>query len=581
MQNRTIADVSQLWSQLQLRADLNIPSGDLKANTQNLAIFELEIRQNAANDHKSEQPYQRFDYPYDIVNLQAPLRVPLFVLCAVSVSLRFSCNSTAHVPRKRPCSENEIFLDLFDRPVFSREGMLKPVEFDQQFIGGEERQLPVSQSLEHASPMHNLDDSSVAVSSVSDYVSSKELFADLFSSPTANNEEETKSIVFSSQGSTFLQSQGSPPETASEPLSSLTISSMKALLDGAFRSLICPKPIRTAPGIRIETSKLEARLTDIAPSTFTPGYMEAVAARAPLVPTIARFLTSFLQKSRSSSVTTNKDQLIEQYSEIQCTENLDGMDHNRVGETKLKEVVKMHLWMAMTNGLRNAEPACRLKPLRPFAKLHTVRSDSWLGMEGTAPESSNSGESSEQEMLQERYSTCPKLICGEADNDNEMLEFDKEDGLEDYGYDLFEEVEQRLRYRSDHDYTTGLTPVPDDMEYFVERHTSPTDSPSNLLPPMLELQGQPCEPSPAEQRADMPAAQITGVGSATAPPAPPRSGSDDTWINLLDEGSPCTWKDATANKSIATPHASIHNDPEPDFEQWEFDAEQGSDEMLF
>jgi hypothetical protein len=140
-----------------------------------------------------------------------------------------------------------------------------------------------------------------------------------------------------------------------------------SLTDAALRTLIHPQPTRLSAGIKFSATnsgsdpgsgqdqpKLTA-LSDLAPSIFTPGYAQAVAERAPLVPSIAKSLTTFL-KYRSGSE-TGKGGRAEQR----------GRPEEGEGEVQgdVSEILRGHVWMTMTNGLRisHSANARRLKPL--------------------------------------------------------------------------------------------------------------------------------------------------------------------------------------------------------------------------
>lgn len=130
------------------------------------------------------------------------------------------------------------------------------------------------------------------------------------------------------------------------------------LADIAIRSLICQRPMRSpAASLSCEENSL-FNLANLAPAVFIPGYREAVQSRAKLIPTIAKFLYQFLQHSEpkvrlahnaKESKPSGKEHSAEEY----CQEQ--------------KSNIKQHLWMTLTNGVKNVELARRLKP------LHMVR----------------------------------------------------------------------------------------------------------------------------------------------------------------------------------------------------------------
>lgn len=489
------------------------------------------------------------------------------------------------MPRKRPRSEVEGFLDLFDHPLMPKSGMRELVVCDEKLADAEECQHGVSQmpSSEPSSElfMEDVDDTGVALRSTSNYPGSGETFADLFSS-ASGHDSDMDSFVFSSQGSKLLQAQDPPPSVAaSDTSASLHISSMNSLVDGALRNLICSKPVRTAPGIRTDTTDLAARLIDIAPSIFSPGYTEAVAARAPLVPTVARFLTSFLLRARSCSATTKKDEMMKRLSNMRRAESLDSPSQDQDEEMRLKETVKTHLWMTMTNGLRDPEPARRLKPLKPFAKSETVHSDVLRHADDiAAKECSFSSRIYDNELSWEDHGAGSGSTCYEAQEKEEMLDFDED--ADDYADDLFEVYEEGLRNPLNHG--NVLEPSSSDVDVCVGGRFTSYDSPSHNHSPILNTQQEPRQREPAANLLDTEFAQMLNYPSASqsgSAPATSHNALDDKWSNLLDEEPFPQHEVAGEEMVIPQSNVLIEDDWEPDFERWEFDLEEGSDEMLF
>ena len=451
--------------------------------------------------------------------------------------------------------------------------MLNPDGFDEQSIEFDKTQLAASQRFGNAPFLDDFDANTLMISSARNQVSS-DTSADLFSSAFGDDSDETQSTVFSGQGSAFVQSQDS----------SSCFLSMNALVDGAFRSIICPKPIRTAPGIKMERSNLERGLVDIAPSTFSPGYWKAVAARGPLVPTIARFLTSFLQKAKKFRVTTKRDELIQQFPKVRSTENLQ-TDQTGDEGAKLKELVKMHLWMTMTNALRDPQPARRLKPLQHFRKSVVMDSNDLLDIEQAELECSGFDRESDHQMLEEDYGALFEPTYHDASYDYDMLdnldEEDEADNLEEYEPDLFEEYEERLRSACEHENADRTELLFGNNFCCSESESISKETSTGLLSPMLQPQEKFLEQGQAELASDtaLPTHPkifpVSSLGDLNA------TSDDGGWTDLLDEADAGEFGDVEADRSLAQLTASLHDEYEPSFEQWEFDREQGYDGMLF
>jgi hypothetical protein len=568
---------------LRLRADLKVLFDDIKTDRQTPVALDLEIRRlHPPKIPTLEHALQRSEISSDLGNVKPPPGVPTILLCAVNVSLVYSSlGSPTVVPHKRRPSDCEGFLDLSNDGLIRRSEGLSLIPYTEDLSEYSEDCL-VSQGLLLENYVRNVYDNNHEALTTPGHFSSKETFADLFGSLSDRDCDDVDSIVFSSQGSTFLQSQKYiPPEAASGHASSAQIQMMTMLVDGALRNLICPKPIGTAPGMKTDTSTMQTRLTDLAPSTFSPGYAEAVAARAPLVPTIARFLTSFLQRARNSTVTTKKDELVRHSSDMQLTENVEESAQEQDEEGTLKEVLKSQIWMTMTNGLRDPEPARRLKPLDHFARPDSTDPNCLHDTENTTDGCHPFGKARDDIMLEEDQLTRPGPSCQEGDDDD-LLDFYEDDEADDYDYDLFEAYEAGLRNYCDLETAGKLMLGDEDHDQCVDRRLATHDRVDGLLSsPMLEQGGIFPQPKPLGQTFSTSSSSMLDFPSTTPPRGairPHAIGSNGNWCDLLEE-EPSTGD--INSKELSQPSNLIDVDWELDFDQWEFDVERGSDEMLF
>lgn len=126
------------------------------------------------------------------------------------------------------------------------------------------------------------------------------------------------------------------------------------LTDIALRSLICPRPMRPPAAIASCQENTLISLANLAPAIFIPGYRDAVQSRAKFIPAIAKFLSQFLKHSGHQAQSGRNAQETQSI----FIEPLAGKDISQQ-----KENVKRHLWMTLTNGVKNVESARKLKPL--------------------------------------------------------------------------------------------------------------------------------------------------------------------------------------------------------------------------
>ncbi|KAI9761620.1 MAG: hypothetical protein M1835_008147 [Candelina submexicana] len=187
------------------------------------------------------------------------------------------------------------------------------------------------------------------------------------------------------------------------------------LTDAALRNLICNRPLRTAPGIKVKRN-LTARLADLAPVLWSPGYLPAIAQRAHFIPTIAQAMASISTRAHSSTL---RDKLMTisalapspilktPRSEISVTGS------SSVDRQAISTVLKARFWRIMQQKLFDPSAAKRLSPLK---------------VSETAETQSAFGKYDTEEMLVEDVTESQDAFTQLADE--EMLEEELMNGLE-------------------------------------------------------------------------------------------------------------------------------------------------------
>ena len=225
-----------------------------------------------------------------------------------------------------------------------------------------------------------------------------------YESVDALRNDKSDNVVYSSQGSTLSRGPWSSATLISEQSSSPDPSLLTSLTDMALRTLICETPMRPNTNISLKCSTLDGRLSDVLPTMFIPGYERAIASRAPLIPVVARSLTSFLQRSRARDVDIRHPISLQQ---------LNGDTETIVdARASLHEALQGHLWISLTNSLRNTEPARRLKPLRFSVEARNDHSDDLFALEDRAAHTCSQPEPSheEDEWKKERGSEIDEVL---------------------------------------------------------------------------------------------------------------------------------------------------------------------------
>jgi hypothetical protein len=141
----------------------------------------------------------------------------------------------------------------------------------------------------------------------------------------------------------------------------LSLRNLLSLVDAAFRNLLCPRPIRTFPGIKSSEQTSRKYLSDLAPGIFVPGYAQSVADRAHFIPAIAKALTSVIDRAVDNQVQRQRTELLQQSNLLDKEVQRETYPNENC--VRIKETIKAHLWLTLTNALRTIESTRRLKPL--------------------------------------------------------------------------------------------------------------------------------------------------------------------------------------------------------------------------
>ena len=191
--------------------------------------------------------------------------------------------------------------------------------------------------------------------------------------------------------------------------------------------------------------------------------------------------------------------------------------------------------MTMTNGLRDPGASRRLRPLQPFLRSDAVQPGHSLDPEEIACEEAESGKMFSNGMPEDDHGMWGGPKIDPARSGDEILDFDEDEEENDHESNFFEALEERQR--------NAVNPGKDTLATRA----------LNARPAVL----------------------------LKAAHASIDSGNDEAWSKLPDEEDPSTFRAAAENEITPDPYSLLEDDWEPDFEQWEFDLEQGSEEMLF
>ena len=404
----------QLWSQLHLGASLIAQDHNADSCRVNGRTLTMKLKQTE-------------DLDFDIANVKPPMGISVFSLASVQISLTFSPippaskRSTRLFGRASPKFEDllgqrhghqVLWLDL-ETPYWQY--------LNDQVFGGYESTLDMPSS--SPEPLlygndHPPESPGISICAnpgplyLPDYSFQSLETGDMSfaSEPSKSSCRLQADVAFLADPSSFLKHEKDTP-AASSPISIFeslkskhrdpyrstakgTMSSpstpnfrtpipphhhttfykpILSLTDTALRTLIHPHPTRLPAGIKStqtdsavdsQTARHNTKpisLSNLAPSIFTPDYARGVAERASLVPSIAKSLATFL-KYRAGAASAAEAEA-EAEADVEPSQG-DG-DEEQEAHEEVKELLRGHVWMTMTNGLRisHAQKARRLRPL--------------------------------------------------------------------------------------------------------------------------------------------------------------------------------------------------------------------------
>ena len=144
--------------------------------------------------------------------------------------------------------------------------------------------------------------------------------------------KRTLSVAFSNVGTSHSLDDG------------FSVDDFISIVDAAFRYAICDKPNNLRAGIKIRGNTMKSKLHNINPAVWSPGYAQAVATRASLIPTLASSFSKFVSNVRTAEYKTKFEKIN--------------------GGQKAVETMSAFLLEMAQRDLQDHKAARKLKPLR-------------------------------------------------------------------------------------------------------------------------------------------------------------------------------------------------------------------------
>ena len=311
----------------------------------------------------------------DIQNVKAPSTISTLFLKSVHTSFQFSfLSSGSKKDTNRADGASLSFQDLFAAIEVKEDMLSAPCVLDDLILGGEAHRLNVSWDRKLRQLIFATCRTATAVPQTPRKWRALTC--------TGNQQLWEQDVLLEKEANMLLPNQGSkrcflgdsPSHEVRHADFTKMSSTMISLADTALRNMICDKPIRTAAGIKTIFAPSFVRLADLAPSIFSPGYSQDLVQRAPYIPAIARFLSSFLVLTNSPHRVDTRHHPLRHFPNA-TRQASDPQSCGLAEDEKLKEDLKANLWKTMVTNLRNKDSARRLKPLQTLDFESTAPAD--------------------------------------------------------------------------------------------------------------------------------------------------------------------------------------------------------------
>ncbi|QDS76382.1 hypothetical protein FKW77_003494 [Venturia effusa] len=141
-----------------------------------------------------------------------------------------------------------------------------------------------------------------------------------------------------------------------------------SVVDAVLRLSIEEKPWRLRQGLRVESNSIFSPLSGICPSLWCPGYLQEIAIRAPLLPTVAHALSHSIYTNAKSPTLKYKLRTLLYYG----TDDADGeadeedmtiRERDEITPNTRFKLMSALLWQVMQGRLHRPNAARRLKNL--------------------------------------------------------------------------------------------------------------------------------------------------------------------------------------------------------------------------
>ncbi|OCK85334.1 hypothetical protein K432DRAFT_400307 [Lepidopterella palustris CBS 459.81] len=337
---------ADFWSQLHLRASLPVIHADPHATINDGSRIQLDIFHSRTNLDLQNQPSHHICFGVPFADVKPPAGTTVLALQSVHLAIEISKT------KSRPQNKKQRYPDGARKHRHIESDIPGPIEYDGWFCSQEEQVSQLSPGHDDAMLLDQID------SLEGPFISLK-------------TDDETPALFLRQSSSMSNPRKRSATleeiDHILEQPAAIDLKSVTELVDAALRMTICKQPLKISSSIRPNKSNFVARLSEVAPSLWSPDYLPAVSQRAYLLPILSHALShsiysntrSTILKSKLHRLSNRRDYQWEQQHEQLSKTIMDSSNADR-----RNRLISAELWHFLQSALFDPSAARRLKPLK-------------------------------------------------------------------------------------------------------------------------------------------------------------------------------------------------------------------------
>ena len=155
------------------------------------------------------------------------------------------------------------------------------------------------------------------------------------------------------------------------PLSPFDAATYVSFIDAILRSAITKKPLRMVTSLTLEAENLRMHLSELFPTIFNPGYLQAIASHAQQISSLSSCVADVMEVCDIPLLRSHKEKLAAQGQQIHHEIN-NSDDSAQPLKEYLRMALKLNFWKLLKRRLYRSEPSRKLPRISPNAQAISI-----------------------------------------------------------------------------------------------------------------------------------------------------------------------------------------------------------------